>query len=347
VRRLLLRAGCLAIAALPVGLGAHGTAQASTVVTGNPSPDTDRLCTAGRVPCSIQVSPTWVEGARQEVVVTGEPGVSLEIRAFRVVDIDATTPRLVALTPAVAVTTDTHGFGTSDLTVPTVGEDETGGPVLVAPADSVGRPLASVLGTWTLLGSRRPMVLGDGFGTEKPVGEDLRLTLGAAAPGTAFDVELRRDGQWVSIGTDLHECTDVATPCVVTYQVPRGLRPTTYDVRLVSTTSGTPVAEWEATPSEEGEPVGRAAMQMPAVGTGLVGAIAGSGTNPVPRARAQSLDIPDIGSAVAGATDPARHSPELVRRVTTLLAVLALGGVVVGVLLGARRRPRPEGSARG
>lgn len=306
------------------------------------SVQTKRLCTGSSVPCSIQVDPVWHEGRSREVVVTGRPDVEVGVRAFRAILRGGGVVALEPIGPVAKVTTDGNGFGVTDLRLPLVADDESGGPLLVALADRSGTAFASTLGTWSTLASRRPLVLGDGFGASKPVGERLRLHLAAALPGTVFDVELERDGRWVSVSGEPRACGRDADPCVVEYELPRGLPARPHAVRLINTSTGTPVAAWNARPSNDGTLADRLDVSaLPAVGAAVAGAVngaAGATSNPVPRPRSRGLDVPDIASKVKGASEPKRHSPVVVSRASALLAGLAVVVVALGAVAGSRRR---------
>jgi hypothetical protein len=325
-------------------VGALGVAAAALVVSAGPggaagtaSPMTQQICDATAVPCSVQVDPVWFEGTSREVVVTGHPDTTVGIHAFRVDDTAPSGPALTAYGPVVEVTTDANGFGAADLRLPEVADDASGGPLLFAPADSAGSPLSEILGTWSVLASRRPLVLGDGYAAAKPVGVELSLQLTAAAPDTGFDVEIERDGRWQSLSTGTTTCPAPADTCIVRYEVPRGLRPADYAVRLVNTTSGIPVADWHVRPTADGQPAAVATMSTPSAGADLSGAIVGAG-NAVPRPRAQTLDVPDVAAGVPGASAPVGHSPATLHGAAAGVAAAAVLVAVVGAATGSRHR---------
>ncbi|WP_235736280.1 hypothetical protein [Nocardioides alcanivorans] len=251
------------LVACPLAIAGAVAAQAAPSTPSTPSSQTGDLC-GGSVPCSVQADPTWLEGMPAEVAVTGTPDVTVGVRAFRV-EPTAVGVKFTEFGPVVEVTTDGNGFGRADLELPVLEDDESGGPLLMALDDSVGPDLTVVLGTWITLASRRPVLLGDGYGTAKPVGVDLDLQVTAAVPGTGFDVEIERNGQWESAGAGSQSCADAATPCSIGYQVPRGLESRRHAARLVNTASGTPVATWQVLPSDEGSrPPGNRCPRCPA-----------------------------------------------------------------------------------
>lgn len=332
-----------AVAIVAVSLGAApALAEPRDPGTAPPSPQTVGLCAGAQVPCSIQVPPTWVEGTSSEVAVTGQPGATVEVRAFRVTVSSGTVTDFAAYGPTVRVTTDDNGFGVGDLRLPAAPVGETGGLMLVAPADSTSTDLARVLGTWSVLASRYPLVLGDGFATDKPVGDVLGLELAGVIPGTDFDVQIQRDGQWQSIVEDASSCRDTSGRCVVGYAIPRGLAPVEHPVRLVNLSTGTPVAAWTTVPSTRGTPVARTDLStLPPVAAAVAGsgnAATGVTSNPVPRPRGQSLDMPDVAVAVAGAGRGTGHSTAAVERAAGGLVLVAALFAAAGVARGARRR---------
>ncbi|MCR1785904.1 hypothetical protein KVF89_25440 [Nocardioides carbamazepini] len=332
-RRAVVRGLCVAVL-----LMAATPAPGQAIEPATPSPQTDALCVEATVSCSVQVAPTWMEGRTAEVAVTGRSDVEVGVRAFRVTAADGRKAKLVPAGPAVRVSTDDNGFGRADLQLPAVTEDETGGPLLLALEDSTGADLATVLGTWTVLASRRPVVLGDGFGTAKPVGTPLRLDLTAALPGARFEVEIERDGQWQPVSSNGTTCLDAVATCSVGYEIPRGLDPVEHDVRLVDRASGTPVASWTVLPSEEGDPEARAPLPAThAVGAAVPGSVTeadGVASNPVPRPRWKTPDLPD---AVGGAHSRG-HSVATVHRASLTLVALAVLACLLGAATGMRRR---------
>ncbi|HTW18314.1 MAG TPA: hypothetical protein VMF51_24535 [Nocardioides sp.] len=309
-----------------VALGTLGAGAAAEAV---PSSQAVELC-GGSVPCSVQADSTWIDGLPGDVAVTGRPGSTVGVRAFRV----GGDERLTPFGPSVEVTTDGNGFGRADLTLPRLAEDEEAGPLLLALEDSRGADLTEVLGTWTVLASRSPLVLGDGYGMAKPVGTDLALQVTAALPGTILAVEIERDGRWESAGGSA-QCPDATTVCELIYQVPRGLDRGRHQLRLVDTASGIPVATWAVLPSDAGQTVAR----RPLPATPMVGADLAEGdvVTAVPRPRGQNLDMPDV----AVASTPASHDPVEVRRAAIALAGLAALAALLGVGVGVRRRLVP------
>lgn len=312
------------------------------------SPQTRRLCDGADVACSVQVDPVVTEGETTEVVVTGKPMTDVDVRAFRAeLSASGEITRLRPYGPVARISTDSHGFGSADLRLPDLAVGDVGGPVLFALDDSTLRTvsdLTAVLGTWSTLASRRPLVLGDGFGTSKPVGVTITLQVTSAVPGTRFAVELDDGDDWRQISTGDATCGDAAAACTISYEIPRGLADHQHLVRLANQATGAPVALWKVRPSDTGTPRDPARIPtLPPVGTDVTGSINGATggmSNAVPRPRAQSLDMPDIASKVPGATGLAEHHPATVRRVAGALAALALALSVLGLARGEQRRRR-------
>jgi hypothetical protein len=348
VTALLTRA--VAAVLLAAGLGAAAAPATDAAFAPQRSDDTSsaqttRLCTGSPVPCSIQVDPVWPEDSTGEVAVTGRPGMEVGVRAYRVTVDDERVVTLQQFGPRARVRIDDNGFGSTDLRLPAVAAGASGGPVLVALDDSKPGDPSRILGTWSVLASRYPLVLGDGFGDAKPVGVTLDLELTAAPAGATYDVRLGSQGQWESIRAGKQEaCADPAGTCVVSYVIPRGLDATAHQVRLVDEASGIPVAEWRVLPSATGRPLERSTTATVAVGSALAGSLAsGAGSRPVPRPRSGGLDLPD---AVVGSSGSQGHDVRTVRWAAGALGVIAALACLAMVVPGGRSgRSGPVGDA--
>ncbi|MFC6152296.1 hypothetical protein [Nocardioides yefusunii] len=329
---------------LAVGSGAHAA----------PDPVT-RLCSHATISCSVQVPSVWGEGETHSVAVTGQPGTTLRLRVYRLVAVPATTSAaknsagkhdFVAWGRPFTARTDKRGYGETDVALPRLPAGTSGGPVLVAVDGADLNDLTTVLGTWTTLTSRTPVVLGDGWGTHKPVGTDLALQVEAVAEGTAFDVEIEDATGWHPIGTtSTRECV-AALRCDVGYRLPRGLAGRQH-LRLVNLTTGTPVHTFVAVPDDA--PTSAAPLAGPAVGpvsSALPGATAhgiasatgqagGPGTTAVRRPRAANLELPE-GAVTAEATTQIR-SAHPSAAVSGALAALVLSGVAATAWMLRRR----------
>lgn len=300
---------------------------------------TTALCHEASVPCSIQAPTSWLAGTSQQVAVTGNPGVSVRLQAHRViprhdgVELDPLgTPR--------DVRTDRKGFASTDMTLPDLPDGTAGGPVLITTADTSSRDLSEVLGAWTSLRARTPVVAGDGFADRKPVGVDLDLRLTAVPTGARYDVEYRTDGGWRSTGrpSDIPPCPSSGV-CSVAYVVPRGLPAGRQDFRLVNLASGTSVHSWVVVPDATGKTRARAAEpRFAAVGSRVEGAASqGSGVvgAAVPQKRSENLSLPQ-GARLASRPEAAVTDSHSVTHVRTGALVLTTLALVTALVL--RRR---------
>ncbi|MCW5954256.1 MAG: hypothetical protein KIT69_18560, partial [Propionibacteriaceae bacterium] len=232
-----------------------------------------------------------------------------------------------------------------DLAIPPLPAGQAGGPVLFVVADAAGKQLSELLGTWSLLTARTPLVLGDGYAERKPVGAPLELQLAAVESSGWFAVEFTDAAGRIEIASDpaAPPCADRL--CTVGYTVPRGLSATDHQFRLVDRSSGAVVAEWTVRPDAAGvaQPP-QTIPQLPAVGAGVPGSITaqvGATSNPVPRPRSDNLDPPEVGSTVVGA----RESDAATRILVIGSTATGLGGLGLALLggwWGSRHRLRPR-----
>lgn len=310
-----------------------------------PSTDTTALCSGSAVTCSIQVTPVVTEASLTTVAVTGTPGVTVEIELRRAEFLDSEVTALLPLGAAVQVTTDANGFGSADLALPRLPAGEAGGPVLFTVADATGIEFGDLLGTWSLLTARTPLVLGDGYAEAKPVGVLLELQLEAVAAAGWFAVEFTDTAGQTRTASDPAADPCAAPQCVVGYTVPRGLPAGDHQFRLVDRSSGAVAATWTVLPAAVGEAQTVGALpELPAVGAGVPGSITastGASSNPVPRPRSGNLDLPAVGSAVVGA----RQGDAAGRILLAGSGVVALAGfglALFGTWRGSRHRLRPR-----
>ena len=331
MRGLLIACGVLLVLAVPGAAAADDRTGLSA--------QTRALCAGTKVACSVQAPTTWVAGDRHDVAVTGRAGVSVEVRAFRLVTRGG-REKLVPVSDPVRVRTGSSGFAQAALRMPE--GTSPGGPIVVALADSVGHDLERVLGTWTEVVSSKPVLLGDGYGRNKPVGTDLQLRLGSVIPDTSYEVQIEVDGTWrpasrASAGSTIQRCRE--TSCVLGYRLPLGLPQRAHDIRLVEQASSTPVAQWRATPVAQAAPKDYLSVPLStplgssvphSVNEGAAGQMAA-----VVKPRAANLKVPEqAGRAIQGAV-PATHPDDRV------IVVFAVSGVVflLGALRGLRRAP--------
>ena len=332
-----LSAGLVAVAAAAVLVTPNATAA--------PSSQTTALCAGSAVTCSIQVAPVVAESSLTTVAVTGLPGTTVEVELRRAELSGSTVIGLTPLAARVSVTTDANGFGSAELSVPMLPAGQAGGPVLFVVADSAGTQLSDLLGTWSLLTARTPVVLGDGYAGAKPVGVPLDLQLAAVPSAGWFAVEYTdAAGQTQTVSDPTAPpCADQR--CALRYTVPRGLSAIDHPFRLVDRSSGAVVAEWTVRPDTAGiaQPA-ETIPELPAVGAGVPGSITastGATSTPVPAPRSGNLDLPEVGSAVMGAREG-----DAAGRVLLLgsgaVALAGFGLALAGGWRGSRHRLRPR-----
>jgi hypothetical protein len=328
------------------GLAALGVAALTltppVVAVAAPGPQTSRLCAQALVTCSVQVAPVVAESSAVEVAVTGNANVTVDLQAWLVTG-TGTAAGTKAFGPKVPVTTDGNGFGLAEMSLPELPDGESGQPVLFAIADPRTADLTQVLGTWSLLASRTPHVQGDGYSDQKPAGQPLALQLDSALAGATYFVEyVDAAGAWRSVSDPASgTCGDPAGVCVVRYTIPRGLPAADYAFRLVSQATGAVVDTWNVRPADDGVVKQRQTRPaVPAVGAGVPGSInysVGASSNPVPRPRSADLDVPDVGSRVAGARFEAGAAVPWLLIAAASTGVAAFLLALLGAGLGLRR----------
>lgn len=326
-----------------VALGVTALTVTSPVVAvAAPGPQTSRLCAQALVTCSVQVAAVVAESSAVEVAVTGNANVTVDVQA-RLLTGTGTAASTKAFGPRVSVTTDGNGFGLAEVSLPELPDGEPGQSVLFAIADPQTADLTQVLGTWSLLASRTPHVQGDGYSDQKPAGQPLALQLDSALAGTTYFVEYAdAAGAWRSVSDPASgTCGDPAGTCVVRYTVPRGLPASDYAFRLVNQTTGAIVDTWNVRPADDGVIKQRQTRPaVPAVGAGVPGSISysvGATSNPVPRPRSADLDVPDVGSRVAGARFETGATTPWLLIAATGMGIAAFALALLGAGLGLRR----------
>lgn len=327
-RMLTLSAGAAA-AVLAVGTVFAGTA------TARPSADTRDLCDGAPVACSIQAPSTWRAGATQQVAVTGNPGVRLVVHGVRVrPGVRGAGHRFVPEVKAFTVTTNADGYGHADVAVGT-GAD--GGDLLFVPTDATAADLTEVLGAWTTVLGRTPVMTGDGFGDHKPVGTALHLDLVAAAPGARYGVEMKSSGAWSSVALGAGEPCPDDGQCRLRYEIPRGLAAKKHEFRLVHLDSGSPVGAWTAVPDRDGTQRAPTLLERPDdVGEAVDGSLAADVSDvPVTAERLANLQVPEVGADLAFAAPRSAHDVAWVRRAAATSGALALAWALALLL---RRR---------
>lgn len=220
-------ATALAVLASPVvgAVGGPGSDPGDSPAT--PSPMTRQLCTRTDTACSIRVASALREGAATNVAVTGRASTNVRIRLFRI-DVRGTTIRgIEPFGATVDVAVGDNGRGNATLPIAPFDADESAGWVLVSVADARWQGDPSVIvGEIVPIAGRSPMLLGDGYGNEKPVGATLDMELVGQIPGTEFRAEyLGDDDQWHNVTVEVATRDDPSgqTVGVLRYAVPNGL----------------------------------------------------------------------------------------------------------------------------
>lgn len=293
-------AGVLLLAAVP------GVAYAV------PSPQTLQLCGDGPTGCSIRLYGTPREGVQVTAAVTGRPSVTVPLRVYRVELAGDRISRLVPVGQPAPVQLNGHGNGQAPLAVPA--EDGDAGWSFVSLGDVAGTDPAELVGSFAVTAGRRPVLLGDAYAEQKPVGQDLDLHLGAAVDTHRFAVEYRDEsGIWRDVTRPTTAPRDDQNHVShVAYQVPRGLRARAYAFRLRNLSDPAAPQEWSVVPATNGVPQPRRTMWRP----------------------------PAVGERVAGAAPVVHHDATLVRAGAAAIGALALAGVAALSVRARARLPR-------
>lgn len=224
---------------------------AATAATADPQ--VEALCTDAPTACDIVVGASWLrEGTSVPVTIVGNPQVRLEVVALLVVtDAENNVVGLDEVGSTGEVFTSPDGRARAELALPSLPDGGRGGLVLLGTAGTTEVD-TSTLGVVLPFGTRRPTVLGDGYGAQKPAGGRLTLQLTGTIPGSRFRVEHRDDdGRWAdATATGRNAPGPAGTPDQVhpvAYFMPQGLPAEPRQFRLVNASTGDIVEEWEAT----------------------------------------------------------------------------------------------------
>lgn len=273
-----------------------------------PTDQAHQLCD-GAAQCRIDVAQDAMrEGAPTRVSVVGTPNVRVEVVAYLVVTDEAGAfVGLEQVASTGELFTSSSGVAQGELGIAAIDTEHPGGIAVVGTAGMEDLE-TSQFGTVLPFGTRRPAVLGDGYGVEKPVGASLELHHTGSIPGSWFAVELLGDdGQWQDLtaadGAPSGPPDQVSS---TVYFVPQGLKPEPHRFRLVNQTADIVVSEWEATPTVDG----------------------------LPQERRQQVTVDSLGAPPSRAT--ALHPVETVRTVSTVVAAAGLALVAVGIPLANR-----------
>lgn len=273
-----------------------------------PSPMTKQLCASTQVPCAIRIGESIREGAATSLYVTGLPGSTARIQMFLLDIVGGDIAGMDPFGDEIVIDINSSGNATTQVPIApfsfsTIGESQ-GGWVLVTLADVTwnGHP-ENIVGHIVPLAARAPTLLGDGYGTEKPVSTSLDMQFANFISGTEFTVEyLGDDGTWhnVTLGADQGGEQDQRTR-TIRYSVPNGLVDRPYRFRLHNVTDPSAAdSEWVVRPS----------------------------ANAALLERAPLLDIPMLASNVEGTSVLKKPSSRAMLIVSALLLALALAVVM-------------------
>ncbi|MDN5976377.1 hypothetical protein [Acidipropionibacterium jensenii] len=282
-----------------------------------PSVQTQHLCTQSAAPCSIQMRPQQREGAAASVMVTGRARTTVSVTIYRLTAASGKATGIMPLQRSVDVRTNDQGYGSVSVAFQANNPRQDAGWILAAPSDIAGNAStwdpSQVVGSIASYASRRPTILGDGYGPQKPVGQPLDLQFTNAILGTRFAVEyLADDGAWHGVSTGTFNPVQSSDGIShVSYTVPQGLQSRPYQFRLFNITDPSAVAQqWAVTP----------AVNAP--------------TQP----RVPMLAIPKLGASVGGHQVAGRHSSTPVIASAGALAGISAAGVIAWPALALRRR---------
>lgn len=255
------------VAAAVVSATATGGMASAPVARADAANDTAALCARADHPCSIRLGAVVREGGSYPVTVAGAPDITTSVQAYRV---QLTGTQITGWQPfgsAQQVRLSSRGHAQVSLTLPDLAPDQGGGYLLVSVADLRDTDPASIVGSFTVLGAARPVLLGDGYGDDKPVDQVLDAQYYAALPSARYTVDIRADdGSWSDISAPRQDGDIAAAPGDlghVRYALPRGLQPRPYSFRMRNIALGKVVAEWQASPSDAPQPAPRAQLWTP------------------------------------------------------------------------------------
>lgn len=283
--------------------------------TAAPASRQSELLCAG-APCSLDVDPWIREGMGYEVIVRGVPATRAQVRAYRAITEGAELKGFEPITDPVDFYTDRRGFARARLVIAVANPALAGGWALISMGDVTGTDTTTMLGVFVPLGGRRPIVLGDGYGAYKPVGETLDLQVVGAIPGTLFAVDVQDDtGNWQDATPVGEEPRGASRPDEIThvpYVVPRGLTAKPHAVRLRNVTDRSQIHDFHMIPAPT------AAVQ-----------------DRLPR-----FTPPPVGVELGQGSLASRHPVGVVRGVGVGLAVVAVAGIAASDVRFASRRRR-------
>ena len=233
------------------------------------SPQTKSLCANSLVRCYITATGLQ-ESTSVGVQVGGRPGATVEVAVFSLDVVDGQVQGMTIIDGTkTSVSVNEAGFGQAQLNVAPTLAARDGGWALVSVSDAQWGDPALLVGSITQLTTRIPLIVGDGFGTAKPVAQVIPITLVGFIRGTEFVVEYEGDdGLWHDVTVDFQLPEKPATSMEVKYRIPAGLQDKEYRFRLRNVTdpSASPTS-WVARPSQNPEIVPLATFVPPELGS--------------------------------------------------------------------------------
>lgn len=244
-------------------LAQPGRAFANPGGSATTSPMTAQLCSSTSVPCSVGISDNVREGAATSIDVTGRALASVDVQLFM---LDVSAGHINGMTPlgrSAGVRLSARGYGSAQIPIAPFGIHGQGGWVLATLADTKWGDPMTIVGHIASIGARSPTVLGDGYGTAKPVATALDMEITNYISGTRFTVEyLGDDGGWHNVLQSSSERSE-GHQFIMTlrYSVPGGLLAKPYRFRAHNVTDPSAIdQEWIVLPSNQALPQGRAPL---------------------------------------------------------------------------------------
>lgn len=231
-------------------------AAGSSTAHAAPPAQASALCTDAPHGCGVTVAAFAREGATVPVVVHGRPGTRVTLMAYQaIIDDQGQLAELTPLGAGQEVLTNSFGAVSVEFTIPAVVTHESSGWALISVDGLSSTDTSMTVGTFVPFGARRPKILGDGYASDKPVGEVIEVQAVGAISGSRFVVEYQaNDGQWhdITVG-EAHASGSPAEPFTIAYQLPRGLTDEPHQLRLSNVTDSAISSVWLATPSADGQ----------------------------------------------------------------------------------------------
>ena len=242
------------------------------------------LCAGSPRGCALDTNDWLREGATFPVTVIGNANARVQVVVYLAVATDGALTELRPISSDAEVITNSSGVAHTDVAIPTLpaGGDSSGWALVSVGGMQDTTDTLQTVGQFVPFGARVPVILGDGYGDEKPAGAALDLQFTGTIPGSRFAVDYADDdGIWHdTTATDKPAPTETPTsstgPGAITtlrYVVPRGLTSTPHKFRLRNVSDSAISPLWLATPTVDGAPREPSTpFQPPVVGADLTGA---------------------------------------------------------------------------